>query len=158
MSDIISEKFGNKIRTRVCGWLLSNDRLLLVEHRGLNASDSFWAPPGGEIHFGETTEDALIREFKEETGISISVSHFSHFHEFVAPPLHAIELFFCVEIKGGELLVGIDPELSKNEQIIKQVKWFDFENLSKIPKNNKHKLLENLKNWTELFANTQRLT
>lgn len=50
---------------RVAG-ILVRDGKLLVQNDGAS-----YAIPGGHLRFGETTEEALIREFQEEMGISI---------------------------------------------------------------------------------------
>lgn len=50
---------------RVAG-ILVRDGKLLVQNGGAS-----YAIPGGHLRFGETTEEALIREFQEEMGISI---------------------------------------------------------------------------------------
>ncbi len=42
--------------------------------------------PGGHIEVGETLEEALIREVKEETGLAVTDLEFICFHEFIADP------------------------------------------------------------------------
>jgi 8-oxo-dGTP diphosphatase len=58
------QNYGYRLRTRVCGLCWINDKLLLIEHK-MGKKNSFWAPPGGGIEFGEHAEKALIREFEE---------------------------------------------------------------------------------------------
>ena len=45
------------------------DRFLMVWHKGRNG----WEMPGGHVEPGETSEDAVKREFVEESGYSIKV-------------------------------------------------------------------------------------
>jgi 8-oxo-dGTP diphosphatase len=128
-AEIIAQ-FGHKLRLRVSGICLVDDKILLVKHLNLGAGKYLWAPPGGGLHFGETTQDCLIREFKEETGLLIEVKKFLFVNEFLAPPLHAIELFFEVKIISGELRVGNDPEMSPQGQIIQSVEFLDWKKIS----------------------------
>ena len=147
----IINHFGHKLRIRVCGILIENDSILLVKHHSIGESNILWAPPGGGIQFGESTEDALIREFKEETGIEIYIDTFLCVREFLAPPLHAIELFFHVKKKHGDLTLGYDPELSPENQIITAVEWFTFNALNQLNPNSKHAILNGINDLNDLL-------
>ena len=110
MSNEITEIYGKRLRVRVCGLLYEHERLLLVNHT-LPDHPEWWAPPGGGVEFGEALEDALKREFEEETGLKITVGQFAFGCEFIGGSLHAIELFFHVTRLGGTPAIGYDPEL-----------------------------------------------
>jgi 8-oxo-dGTP diphosphatase len=54
--------------------VLKNDKILILKRSVReNCFSSQWDIPGGRINFGETPEEALKREVKEETGLSIKV-------------------------------------------------------------------------------------
>lgn len=132
--------YGNRLRIRVCGLHREGDRLLMVRHRGINATDTFWCPPGGGAQFSETAPDALIREFMEETGLEIEIGDMLFVNEFMQPPLHAMELFFTVQVTGGSLRQGIDPEMSLAGQIIEDVRLMSFEEIKRYPPDEVHAL------------------
>lgn len=126
--DLIEKTFGNHLRVRVCGICIQGGEILMVKHEALTNKGYLWSPPGGGIRFGETAEQSLTREFVEETGLQVAISNFLFVHEFIAPPLHAIELFFAVRITGGILHLGSDPEM-KDKQILKEVKYMSEEDI-----------------------------
>lgn len=108
----------------MCGICVQDNKILLINHSGLNESNEFWSPPGGGLQFGETIENCLKREFLEETNTVISVGKFLTVREFLKPPLHAIELYYEVKIESGKVQKGFDPEMK--EQIIKEIQWLSF--------------------------------
>jgi len=136
----IIEKFGNRLRIRVCGICIEHGKILLINHKSLNRHGDFWAPPGGGMDFGFSAEANLIREFLEETGLKIEIEKFLFVHEYLHPPLHAIELIFKVKRVGGLLNVGFDPEMGKGEQIIKEVKFIPIDRLMHFTKGSLHQM------------------
>jgi 8-oxo-dGTP diphosphatase len=135
-TDII-EKFGNRVRIRVCGLCWQGSHLLAVNHAGLYQAN-FWAPPGGGIEPGQYAADALAREVLEETGLRVTVKNLQFVCEYIKSPLHAIELFFNVEQRTGTLKQGTDPELADSNQIISEVKFLSWPEISALPVAEKH--------------------
>lgn len=55
----------------VCGAILEDGKLLIAK-RGKGTGEGFYEFPGGKVEIGETREEALIREMKEELNIDIT--------------------------------------------------------------------------------------
>jgi ADP-ribose pyrophosphatase YjhB (NUDIX family) len=57
------------IRGRACAIIRQADRILLNRFGG----DSFWALPGGAVEQGEFSTDGLVREMREELGVTVEI-------------------------------------------------------------------------------------
>lgn len=144
MSPEIAELYGNKVRIRVCGLCWQDDRLLMVKH--LIGNQVLWSPPGGGLEFGETLEQALMREMKEETALEVRIGPFAFGCEFIAAPLHAIELFFQVTPISGVLTIGQDPELP----VITSVNFLSPDEIDAIPGHMRHGIFNIVSRATDL--------
>ncbi|MGW0017068.1 (deoxy)nucleoside triphosphate pyrophosphohydrolase [Rhodococcus sp. NPDC003382] len=56
----------------VAAALFRNGRLLLAQRTGPAELAGLWELPGGKVEPGETVEDALRRELREELGVDVS--------------------------------------------------------------------------------------
>ncbi|HDM25028.1 ADP-ribose pyrophosphatase [Euryarchaeota archaeon ex4484_162] len=52
--------------------ITKNNEILLIKRKKQPFKD-FWALPGGFVNYGEKTEDAVVREVLEETGLKCRV-------------------------------------------------------------------------------------
>ncbi|MFD2033936.1 NUDIX domain-containing protein [Belliella marina] len=145
----IEEKFGGRLRTRVNGVLIQDDKILLIKHK-MGGNKYFWNVPGGGMKYGTSCIENLKREFLEETGLLVDVKSFISTSEFLSPPLHAVELFFEVEVAGGELKMGKDPELEEESQLITEMGFLDIENLALIKKEEKHRIFWGIKSLNDV--------
>jgi 8-oxo-dGTP diphosphatase len=148
MNNPVHMHFGNQVRVRACGICLQADEILLVNHQGV-VPGNFWAPPGGGIQFNETAQQCIMREFEEETGLQVTVKGFLFSCELIRNPLHAIELFFQVEIAGGSLKIGRDPEMG-NHQIISGLNYFSQAEIKAMPEEELHGIFKIVQNPTKI--------
>ncbi|GGZ27623.1 hypothetical protein GCM10007049_20580 [Echinicola pacifica] len=139
----IQDKFGGRLRTRVNGVLIENDKILMIKHR-MSSSRVFWNVPGGGMEFGSSITMNLEREFLEETGLEVETGEFLGVTEFLEPPLHAVELYFEVKLKKGRLALGTDPELEGHQQLLEELKFMDIKEIQAIPRAEKHQYFWNI--------------
>lgn len=124
-AEALLQAYSGQVRVRVGGLLLRNGALLLAAHQGLLPQGApFWSPPGGGWQFGESLRAALVREFREETGLAVRVGRFLHLHEFRTKELQALELFFEVLADDtAQPELGHDPEHAPNRQLLTGLTW-----------------------------------
>lgn len=132
MKDKPASIYSGKLRVRAAGLLLTDEGLLLAELHSPASNELIWTPPGGGVEFGESIKGALKREYKEETGLDVSVDELIHINEFIQSEFHAIEFFFKVSNAVGTMKLGSDPEYSAENQILKKLSFFKQEDLSEI--------------------------
>jgi 8-oxo-dGTP diphosphatase len=109
--------------------LIKKDDKYLVTKRPSNDDymPNFWDTPGGTIDFGEKILDALVREIKEETDLTIKVGNVIFCNDHVSgTERHQFELVYLCEYIGGE--INLDP----NEH--DDFKWVTLEEMENLPK------------------------
>lgn len=90
--------------------------------RGYGDFKDMWEFPGGKIEPGETPQQALAREIKEELDTEIEVGEFIQTIEWDYPKFHlTMHCYFCKVLKGD--LVLLEHEAAK---------WVEKENLDTI--------------------------
>ncbi|MCP9767600.1 NUDIX hydrolase [Lacihabitans sp. LS3-19] len=151
ISEELSKIYGNKIRVRVCGVLTFKDKILMVNHSGLNSDNIFWNFPGGGVEHGESLQDALKREFKEETNIDITVDKMVLMNQIIKKPLHGIELYFNVNANFFNEKLGFDPEIN----IISEIRWFTLNEVQNLPNHHKPDFMANFKTLNALIFNNE---
>ena len=133
-------------RIRVAGILIEDNKILLIQHHKNNKK--YWLIPGGGNDWGETTKEALIREYKEETNMDIEVDEFLFFSETISPDKkrHVLNLFYKIHrnnkndsiIKLGEEAVLTDLKFVTKEELKTMTIYPNIkENLLKLMNNEK---------------------
>lgn len=100
----------------------SQHQILLIKKK----INDYWERPGGNVEIGETLEECIVREVKEEVGIITKVVDFIMFDQvfFGLDKKHWISFCYHLEYISGKV---------KNQEPEKydKVKWFSLSNLPK---------------------------
>jgi 8-oxo-dGTP diphosphatase len=93
--------------------VIHDGRVLLIR-RGKAPDAGEWSIPGGAVELGESVEDALRREIREETGLEIAVGRLLEVFERVEHDgdggirFHFVVLDYAATVVGGTLRAGDD--------------------------------------------------
>ena len=68
--------------------IIQKDDRIFATQRGYGDWQDWWEFPGGKIEAGETPEEALVREIREELSADISVDRFLCTVEYDYPAFH----------------------------------------------------------------------
>lgn len=94
--------------------MVHEGRVLLVK-RGKEPLRGRWSVPGGSVELGESLAEAVVREVREETGISVRPREVMAVFDRVerdgpAVRYHFVIVEFLCELLGGTLAAGSDAE------------------------------------------------
>lgn len=112
-----------------CGALIVNDKnevLLLL--RSVKSRDEFgyWSQPGGGLDYGETIEQGIKREIKEEVGVTVKLIKYLSYTDQnnVKGADHWVSISYLARIVRGKVK-NMEPEKHGD------LKWFP---INKLPK------------------------
>ena len=85
--------------------IICQDNQIFATQRGYGDFKGGWEFPGGKIDAGETPEEALVREIKEELDTEVEVKELLDTVEYDYPNFHlSMDCFIC-KIKSGDLVL-----------------------------------------------------
>lgn len=109
---------------RAAAILIENNRMLIVKQEV--TATRHWSLPGGHLEFGETLEQCLKRELKEETGLDIKVIELIYITDRIKGRDHVVHMSFLIERINKDILPlewkHVDPFPSASSEPLREVR------------------------------------
>ena len=116
---------------RVVGVCVKNNKVFLSKLK----TDEYWTFIGGKSEFGEATDEAIIREYKEETGATLQINRLlaviENFFDMDNSNWHQLIFFYLLDDDNNEL-EDFDgyKEVNDNSNAIYQ--WINLEQIDSL--------------------------
>lgn len=102
----------------------NNEPIIFATQRGYGEQKGGWEFPGGKIEPGETPEQALVREIREELDTEIEVDKLLTTVDYDYPKFHlSMDCFFCSIISGQLTLLEHEAAKWLTKETLRSVDW-----------------------------------
>lgn len=115
---------------RVSAAVICDGSAVYATRRAYGESKGWWEFPGGKREKGESGEDAIVREIREELGVEISVDRFLCTVGCQYPSFYLVMDCYICSIKEGQPSLSVHDEarwLERDE--LWSVKWLPADEL-----------------------------
>ena len=131
MADISFKSNNEKFNYRVCAMIISEGKILAMH----DERSPYFYLPGGRVSMGETAEDAVIREVREELGINAKITRPLWFNQaFFTEDVdnlryHELCIYFLMDISETDLLSRGDKFTTTEGDRTHTFQWLEFGSL-----------------------------
>ena len=102
----------------------AGEKIVFATQRGYGAMKDGWEFPGGKIEEGETPEEAIVREIKEELDTVIKVERYIDTIEYDYPEFHlSMDCFLCTIVDGDLVLKEHEAARWLTKETLDSVDW-----------------------------------
>lgn len=109
-------------RVEVVAAVLTHNGLVFATQRGYGEFKDGWEFPGGKVEAGESPEEALRREIREELEVEVNVGDLIDTIEYDYPAFHLSMKCYACTIAGGS------PHLLEHEA----ARWLSADQLDSV--------------------------
>jgi len=129
--DITFNVGSGKFNYRVCAVIISGEKILAMH----DERSPYFYLPGGRVKYGETAEEAVMREVKEELNIAAKIIrplwlNQSFFTEDVdKTDYHELCLYFLIDVSDTDLELRGERFVLTERSHIHTFEWLSFDRL-----------------------------
>lgn len=111
-------------KIEVAAAIIMDKGKVFATQRGYGEFKDGWEFPGGKIEKGESPQQALVREIKEELDTEINVGELLDTVEYDYPNFHLVMHCYLCAVKSGDLVLK-EHEAAKwlNRELLNSVEW-----------------------------------
>jgi 8-oxo-dGTP pyrophosphatase MutT (NUDIX family) len=124
-----------RIRVVVLGVFLNRGRILVFQGSDKIKNETFFRPLGGGVEFGETSENALDREIKEELGLEIKDPRYlgalENIFVYQGEPGHEIVLVYDAQFADPKVYGKMDLRYVESDGEALRCQWLALEDIEK---------------------------
>lgn len=125
-----NDKFTFGVRS--AGVIIRGNKMLLQHEKNGNE----YAFPGGSLKFGETTEENLIREWKEETDADIKIQRLlwieECFWKYKGKTNHGIVFYYLIDFCNATDIADNGKFMSQKDNCDIILEWVPLDNIKNI--------------------------
>ena len=126
-------------RSTVAAAIICREGMIFATQRGYGEWKDWWEFPGGKIEPGETPEEALKREIREELSAGISIDEYLCTVEYDYPQFHLTMHCYMCHVESGTLTLK-EHEAARwlKKEELESVKWLpaDWQIIEKLKTQN----------------------
>ncbi len=129
--DITFKTDKGKFNYRVCGMIINDGRILAMH----DERSPYYYLPGGRVKLGESAEEAVIREIREELGAEVEIIrplwlNQGFFTEDVSgEQFHEICIYFLIDISKTDILTRGKMFTQRDNGQMLSFEWLEFDRL-----------------------------
>jgi 8-oxo-dGTP pyrophosphatase MutT (NUDIX family) len=125
----------NRIRVVVLGVFLNHGKILVFQGRDNIKNENFFRPLGGGVEFGETSQDALIREIREELGLEIKEPRYlgtlENIFVYQGEPGHEIVLIYDAKFVDPKVYEETNLNYVESDGEDLRCRWLALEDIER---------------------------
>ena len=109
---------------KVVAALIVHEGRIFATQRGYGEWQGWWEFPGGKVEPGESPEDAIVREIREELDTEIRVERYVTTIEWDYPAFHlSMRCYLCSVVSGNLTLLEHEAATWLDREHLRSVRW-----------------------------------
>ncbi len=109
---------------RVAAAIIVKDHHIFATQRGYGEWKDYWEFPGGKLEPGETSQETLVREIREELKADIDIQELLCTVEYDYPAFHlSMDCFLCTLVSSSMTLVEAEDAKWLSLQELDSLNW-----------------------------------